>query len=377
MARLLALALGFLFLPSLVFAATLQADESVDVDVSPADNAYLAGAQVHVSAPLPADLLALAGSVDVTAPVAGDALIAGATVTVSAPVGEDVRAAGAHVTLAGDAGGDIAVLGATVAISGKAKEIQAAGATVEITDGALGPVTVYGGTVTLAGVFDGDVRVVASDKVTLAEGTVIHGSFEYNAPQEAAIPASATIDDAVSYVGSSSFLPTAQEAKTFALAGVGVLFVVRVVAAALAAGLVIGLFPKLASMVAGRTLVAPGDFMRRFLIGFAALLLTPVVIILLLASFVGIGIAAIVGSAYLLLVLLSYLYAGALAGALMLKLAGRTPVATWKGAVVGVLVLYVLGLVPGLGFFVAFLLLSASLGALLSIGYETAFPNRA
>ncbi|HYD93302.1 MAG TPA: hypothetical protein VEB18_02485 [Candidatus Paceibacterota bacterium] len=376
MARLLLIALSLGLLPIFSYAATLQADESVAVSVSPADNAYLFGADVQVSAPLPADLLALAGELVVAAPVAGDALLGGGSVSVSAPVDGDIRALGGRLSLAANAGGDIAALGGTISITGAAEEVQAAGGRVEVTGGARGPVTVYGGVVSLGGTFDGNVRVVASDRVTLIEGTVINGTFEYNAPQEAAIPASATIAGGARYIGSSSFLPSAEEARTFALAGVGVLFLVRVVAGVLAAGLLVGLFPKLATMIVEPTLGTLNEFMRRFLIGFGALVLTPILVILLLASFVGIGIAAVVGAAYLLLLLLSYLYAAALLGALLLKVAGRSLRASWKSTIAGVVLLYLLGLVPGFGFFIAFLLLSAALGALLSVGYTAAFSNR-
>lgn len=374
MVRSLAL---LLLLPLPLLAATLQADNTLDVSVSPKDNAYLAGAQVRVTAPLPADLIAAGGMLEVLSEVAGDALLAGGSVTIGAPVGGDVRVAAGQVFITEDVAGDVAALGGSVALSGKAKEVQIAGGMVEVTGGAEGPVTVYGGTVTLAGAFAGNVRVVASDRVTLAEGTRIAGLFEYNAPQEAAIPASAAIAGGVRYIGSSSFLPTAEEAHTFALAGVGVLFVVRLVAGALASGLLVGLFPALATRVVRGPLTSPSEFMRLFLIGFATLLLTPVAVVLLLASFVGVGIAAVVGAAYILLLLLSYLYAAALAGALVMRIAGRGFLVSWKSAVLGMLVLYLLGLVPGLGFLVSFALSATALGSFAQAAYRFSFAKEA
>ena len=367
------LALLLLLAPLPLFAATLQADETLDVSVSPEDNAYLAGAEVRVAAPLPADLLAAGGTLEVSADIAGDALLGGGSVSISAPVGGDVRAVGGQVSISSDVGGDVAALGGYVALSGKASEIQVAGGSVEITNGASGPVTVYGGTVVLAGEFTGNVRVVASDRITLAEGTIIAGDFEYNAPQQAVIPVSASIGGEVRYIGSSSFLPTAEEAQTFALAGVGILFVVRLVAGALAAGLLVGLFPGVARTVALTPLQKPSQFMRSFLIGFVVLLATPIAVVLLLASFVGIGIAALVGAGYLLLLLLSYLYAAAIAGALLMRVARKEFSVSWKSAVLGTIVLYLLGLVPGLGFLVSFALSAVALGSFSEVAYRFAF----
>lgn len=368
-ARLCAALLSGLFLPFF----TLAAEQSL-ASTTPEQNAYRAGADVVINAPLPADLLAAAGTLQIQAPVAGDGLIAAGSLIVSAPVEGDLRAAGARVQVTGDIGGELAVFGANISVTGKAKEIRAAGGTIAITGGSAGPVTVYGANVTLAGEFAGDVRVVASDHVTLGEGTVIHGAFEYNAPQEAGIPASATVAGGVSYIGSSSFLPTAAEAKTFALAGVGIFFLVRLVAALLAVGLLTGLFPEFARRVAEEALVRSGKrVITLMLIGIGVIVLTPVLIVFLLASFVGIGLAALVGASYILLLLLSYAYAAVIAGATLMRLIFKRRDVPWKGAVLGMALLYVLGLVPGLGLVITFILSAIALGSLVSLFYKFAF----
>lgn len=361
-------------LPVSAFAATLQADENLNVSTSPAGNAYLAGTQVRVEAPLPGDLLAAAGTLDVTAPVAGDVLAAAGTVTLTAPVAGDIRAVGGNIRIDSDVGGELALFGAAITVTGKVQEVRAAGGTVELRSGAGGPVTVYGANVLLSGEFAGNVRVVASDHVTLAEGTVIHGSFDYNAPQEAGIPASAVIDGGANYVGSSSFLPTAEEAKTFALAGIGIFFIVRLVAAILAAGLVAGLFPEFGRLVAEEALTRG---VKRFallaLLGFGVIAATPMLLLLLVASFVGIGIAALIGALYLLLLLLAYLYAAVLTGSLLMRVLLKRKDVTWKGAVLGMFALGLIGVLPALGLFIAFVLSSAALGAILVVFYRFVF----
>ncbi len=375
-ARAFAFSLIFLAAPIIALGATVAADESVNVSVSPNDNAYLAGTEVRVTAPLPADLLAAAGTLLVTAPVVGDALMMAGTVDITAPVEGDVRVLGGRVRIEGEVKGDIAVLGGAVSIIGKGNEIRVAGGTVELRGGATGPVTIYGGTVYLSGEFAGDVKVVASDHITVGEGTTIQGTLSYNAPQEAGIPTSASIVGGVTYTGSSSFLPTVEEAHTFALAGVGVFFIVRLVAGALAAGLVVGVFPLLARRVADEVLTRSWKrFVLLMLLGLAVMVVTPVFIIFLVASFVGIGIAALVGAAYVLLLLLSYLYAALLAGAVVMRTAFKRSTVSWKSAILGMVILYLINLIPGAGLLVTFVLTAVALGTLTHLFYRLVFSR--
>src|SRR5262249_49067250 len=150
------------------------------------------------------------------------------------------------------------------------------GRQVTFSNGSNGPVTIYGSDIALAGTFKGDVAVVASDRVSLAEGTIIHGTFKYDAPQQADIPASAVVGGGVTYTG-KSFLPTTQEAQTFAIAGASIFFFVRILALLIAVGVFGALLPHLAQAVSDRAL---GYSVKRFvlltLLGFGIIVATPV-----------------------------------------------------------------------------------------------------
>jgi cytoskeletal protein CcmA (bactofilin family) len=366
-------ALLVLLLPLSVGAATLEADTSVEVTEPPLGNSYLAGSEVKVDAPLPGDLIAAAGTLLVLAPVEGDGLLAAGTIELAGPFSGDVRAAGGSVRVGDAITGELAVLAGRLRVDGPVGEVRAAGGTLDLLSGAGGTVEAYGGTITLAGEFMGNVRVVASDQVILSEGTIIHGAFEYNAPQEALIPASAVLEGGTSYIGSSSFLPTTEEAETFALAGIGIFFLVRLVAAMLAAGLVTGLFLGFARNIVETAERSPKRFLLLTLLGFAVAVATPILIILLLASFVGIGIAAVLGATYVLLLLLGYLYAAVIAGSLFARAVLKRPGVSWRSAAFGMLLLYLLGLIPGAGILITFVLSSAAIGAICVIFYRFSF----
>lgn len=373
------LALLMLF-PLTGSAATFVGDKTLTLSEPVPDNAYVAGANVAVTTELPADLTIAGGSVGIYAPVDGDVLAVGGTVVVERPVRGDVRAAAGRLHITSDVVGDVAAIAGDVTVSGKARGVYVVGGTVAVTGGASGPVTIYGSNVTLAGDFAGDVEVIASDSFSVGENSHIVGSLKYNAPEQAGIPTSVVVDGGITYTGSYAYVPTKEEARKFAIAGAGVFLVVRTIAAMIVAGLLVGLFPVFAGRIADLALSSGGRRTSLMgLLGFALFVATPLLILLLLLSFVGAGIALLLGVLYLLLLLLSYVYAGVIAGAaLRLHALSRFTEAreiTWKDAVLGVLVLSIIGVVPVIGPLVKFVLAVVAAGILTSVAYRFAFKQ--
>jgi hypothetical protein len=371
-------ALAWLLLPLLVpaaaSAATVTGARNLVVSEAQPGNAYFAGVDLTVAAPVAGDLAAAGASVTVSEPVGGDAMIAGGTIDVRKPVAGDLRAAGAHVTIESSVGGDLVVAAGAIDATGTPAYAYLVGGRVSLTAGANGPVRIYGANVSLAGTYAGDVTVTASDRLSLAPGTIIKGSLRYDAPQEADIPPDARIDGGIHYTG-TSFLPTTQEAHTFALAGAGVFLIVRVLAALIAAGLLAGLFPAIADAVATRSLRSLPRFGLLTLLGFAVGVATPILIVLLAVTFAGIGVAIVVGAAYALLIAVSYLYAGVIAGAALARRVMKRDAVLWRDAVIGMLILALVASIPFVGWIVLIVLWAAAAGSVVSIVYSAAFPH--
>jgi hypothetical protein len=369
-------ALLLLLSPAFAHAQTVESGRVITLSTSTPANAYLAGGQVTVNAALPADLCAAAGTITVTAPIAGDALLAGGTVELQKPVNGDARIAGGRVLVDDTVKGDLMAVGGLVTVSGKPTDAYIGGGTVEMTDGANGPVTIYGADVYLSGEFYGNVNVVASDRVSLADNTVIHGSLRYNAPEQAEIPSSANITGGVAYTGAEPYLPTPQQAKTFALAGFWVFILVRITAALVATGLIAGIFPMLTDRVVESTLTrSPERFILLGLLGFGGFVVAPILFILLVISFVGIGVSLVLGAAYLLFLLLAYIYGSVLAGAIVMRWIFKNTNVTWRTAILGVIILYVVGIIPYIGTLIRFILEAAAGGSLLLLAYRFAFSH--
>jgi hypothetical protein len=329
-----------------------------------------------LTAPVAGDLSAVGGSIVAAGPVAGDELLLGGSVSSRAPIRGDFRAAGGNIAIMGPIMGDLVACGFSVhdtSHAGGSVFIVAANASVD--NGASGPVTVYGNTVSLAGNFAGDVTVIASGSVTLAQDTKIQGKFSYEAPETAKIPASAIIIGGTTYTN-ASYLPNAGTSRTLALASIGIFLLVRILGALIIAGLLAGLFPDFAKVITDRA------YTRRLrsifltaLLGFAAFVATPILLLLLALTFVGIGIAFLLLIMYALLMFLSFIYAGILLGTICARYFTQREVVMWRDGVLGMFAFMLIALVPVVGWFFVLLLTIFTTGELLLLFFHVAFSQ--
>jgi hypothetical protein len=244
-----------------------------------------------------------------------------------------------------------------------------------LESGASGPVTIYANNVLLAGDFFGDVHIFALGHVTLAPETHIHGQLSYEAPETVTVPDTVAIDGGVIY-SSISYLPDAGTSRTLAFLSIGLFLIARIIGALLLAGLLAGLFPRFAEKMVARVFRNRArDLLLTLLLGFAALVATPAVVLLLLITFVGGGLALLIGVLYTLVLLLSVTYAGILiGGVLSRRFRGRQTV-VWHDGVIGMVLLSLGALVPSVGLPFAFLCVLYTLGALLQTTFHFAFPR--
>lgn len=371
-----------LLVPGSVFAAgmatsTLVIERSPLVARPSLGNAYIAGATVAVTAPTGGDLSVAGGSVVVTGPVTRDALLAGGSISLEAPVSGNARLLGGTISITDAVSGDLVAIGASVSDEvGGARDVLIAAVHAALMGGAKGPVSIYANDVSLAGNFAGDVTIIASGRILLAENTVIHGVLSYESPEEAGIPASATITDGVQYRG-PSYLPSSGQAHALVLASFGVFLFVRFLASIILAGLMSGLFPELSDKVSRRALKRTvRSMLLTLLLGFAILIATPVLLLLLALTFVGLGIVFLVGAAYVLLCILAFVFGGILVGALLRRYVAKRDTVRWHDGALGMFVLLLVSLVPVLGVLVLSVVTAFAAGALVNIFYYFAFPKR-
>jgi hypothetical protein len=366
-----------LLIPLLLVPLTVGAATGTQPTSTASTSTYLADSKVDIVQPLHGDLVTAAGSVMVVAPVEGDVLAAGGTVSVSKGADGDVRVLGGKVTVDGTVGGDIAAAAGTVRIRGTARSIYAAGGAVDVAATSTGDVTIYGANVSLSGEYLGNVTVVASNRLTLVPGTHVRGQLRYSAPEQLAVPEGVRLDLGARYTGAYAYIPTSKQVHQFAVIGSVLFFAVRLFASIIVAGLIAGLFPTLVRRVADIALVRDSKRAGKLLlIGLLVTIGVPLLCLLLLVSFVGVELALLLIVTYLFLALVSYALAGILVGALLRK----TILYSWQGvdelvwqdAVVGTVLLQVIGLIPLLGILAVFLITLSSAGALCWYIYQSA-----
>lgn len=369
-----ALLIPLLFLPLVAGAA---ADP---VSSSTAKSTYLAQSRISISQSLPGDLVALGGRIDVASTVAGDVLAAAGTLTVSQGAGGDVRVAGGKVSVTGPVEGDIAVAGGSVRVRGSGRSIYAAGGSVDVEGSSSGDVTIYGANVFLSGDYQGNVSVVASNRLTLGNGTHIHGQLRYSAPEELSVPDTVHIDGGARYTGAYAYVPTSKQVHQYALIGMILFFLVRVLAGAIVAGLIAGLFPDFARRICALVLSRDTQQVGKMLvIGILIAIGVPILSLFLLVSFVGAELAALLIVCYALLALIAFASTGILAGALLRtlvldRLQGPREL-SWTDAVLGTVLVHLIGLIPLLGTPILFLVTIAVAGAISYTAYRSAFSH--
>ena len=377
--RTAALALALLFPVSALAAPAATSTYQFARDlalVAPARaNAYYAAGSLEISGTTAGDLSAAAGTMVIGAPVAGDADLAGGIVSLRAPIAGDLRLLAARASIDSSVGGDlIALAGSLTDSAGGEKSGFIAAGTANLLGGAAGPLTIYANNVSLSGTFAGDISIVSSGRVTLAPGTIVRGKLVYEAPEAAAIPNPELVAGGVRYEG-ASFLPTSGESRAIALAGVGIFLLVKILGALIAAGLIAGLFPALAARAASETTASARRVVLTMLLGFALLVATPVLLIILALTFVGLGLAALIFSAYLLLATLALVYTGVMVGSALARRFAKRETILWRDAVIGMFVVCLLTVVPVVGLLCIGVLWAFATGALARIFYRFAFPR--
>lgn len=379
MQRLLIL-LIILLLPMNVSAARTPASfyisRSVLAASSSPGNAYNAGFSIVRTAVVAGDLSAFGGSIITAAPVLGDEMLIAGSINSRARVGGDFRAIGGNINIEEQIAGDLVTLGFSLRDAGRiGGSAFVVAANASLVGGAGGPVIIYGNNILIAGDFANDINIVASGHVTLAENTTVAGKLSYKAPEEAVIPSSVTIRGGVEYT-SASYLPDASTSRILAIASIGFFLLVRILGALILAGLLAGLFPRLAESVTELAYTArPSRILLTILLGFAVFVVTPVLFLLLALTFVGIGLALLLFIAYSFIVLVSLAYAGILLGSAFSRRYMKRETVLWHDGVLGMLVLSLIALVPYIGMSIVFLLTTFSAGALLLVFYNFAFPH--
>jgi len=362
-------AVAVIVVPSVSLAADIRGGQQTTVgnNETITNDLYLAGGGVNNLATVQGDLVAAGGNVLIVGPVSQYVNAAGGTVIVQSNIGGSVRAVGGNILIQSVVGGDVMVAGGQIQITGGkiGRDVMGAGGSVRIDSPVQGNVRFIGGEVYINAPVAGNVEVEA-EKVTLGSSAAIAGNFSYKSAREATIESGAKISGQTNYQPLVKKEFKKQTLKFFAAAVMAKFLMI------LLGAMLFGLFfRKYMTNLVSKAYSQPLMELGR---GFIALIILPIVSILLMVTVIGapLGILGVIGYAGLLI--FSCLIAPILIGCLAYKLTTKSDTyeVSWKTILLGVVINYLLGMIPFIGWFVVFGFFLITLGTIVKMKMELA-----
>jgi cytoskeletal protein CcmA (bactofilin family) len=335
-------------------AVSVAADQKVENDF------YAAAGTVAMSGTVTGDMYAAGGNVTINGPIGADFTAAGGTVSVHAPVGDDVRIAGGDVTIADHVKGDLFVLAGSVTVLSSATidgDIFFYGGEADISGAVGGSIMGTAERFRIDAAVKGDVDVSSTRALALGDRAAISGDVRYRSvadlerAQNAVVEGEIVKNDVPDDTNDSGF-------------GSALYAFIITLFAALAAYL---LLKRELTVFASEAL---RNYGRSGVIGIATLVLSPIVLVLLMVTILGLmlglfGIFAFAAGLVAAAVLTSVTM-GAFISFLIIK---RMEVnLLWIG--VGTLALHTLLFVPIIGPLIVFVFFLLTLGNLAFSTYR-------
>lgn len=361
--------MGVILIPSWANAATfgfaeeyaLKHGETVKSDL------YAAGATATVIGSVDGDAIIGGGNVYIGSTVAGGGEFLGGTVDVIGTIGDSARIVSGKSIIRSTVGKDL------VLVSGNAELLPQSVVSGDVylvtgravLDGEIkGMVKGVGGTIVINGIVHGDVRITA-DTVTIGPSAVIDGSLVYSSSKLAVISEGAVVR------GEKTFTQVDTRSKAERLLPTlwGTWIFVKFIILLVSALTIQGIFRSISETLVRTAFTTPKwSFVRGFLLVVAV----PFALLLVLLTFVGIPFVILGSAAYVLFLMLAYLFSPIVLGSLLFKLIGKehTLIVNWKTIVVGVCAFILLSLTSWVGTIIQSLLFLITLGAIYHVLFE-------
>jgi len=319
--------------------------ELIEISGTVNGDVYAVGGQVLVDGKVNGDLLAAAGTITISGAVSQDARIGGGQIRISGNIERNLTVAGGNIDLTPSAlvrGGVVAVGGNIHLDSPVRSYVKAAAGNLIVANRVDGDIQAAAGSIHLTSTAEitGDLTYMSAKEVSLAEGAKIGGTVSRRIPPTLPKPSPAKILGILA--GMSLFLKGISFISTLILGLLAIRFMPNYHRSAVAA-------------LAGRAWASLG-------IGFVAVVVAPFVFAILMATVVGIPLALIFLAAYLILLYWSRIVSISWLGDALFGLF-RKKVAPGWAFFCGLIIYYLLTLIPLLGWLIALFVLLFGLGA--------------
>lgn len=360
----LVLSAGVFAPPPQAFALEQRSGDVVTVSDDVNDDLYVFGSSITVSGKIDGDVVAFGTSISITGDVTGDVIAAGSNINVTGSVGGTVRAAGSSIQVTGDVANDVVLAGGQIGLPGPGsvgRDAALAGGTVAVDGEVKRDVQAGAGTMSIGSLVGGNVTADVG-QLTVASGAQVDGDLTYYSDTQARIDGTVS-GKTVRHPARTTRTgrePTPVGRFLFGVLGWMRSLVGMALFALLALWLLGPFVPRAADSLIAKPLQSVG-------IGF---LITAAVL-----PFAGIAFVAglLVGGWWIAFVVLAVVWIAALVGVVVTSVAvGRWVLARMGGrtvhpvlaALFGLLLIWIVGAVPFLGWFVRYVAMLFGLGAL-------------
>lgn len=343
-------------------------------------NFIAAGSSITIDGKVQGDVICAGRSIVINGFIDGDVICAGQSITINGEVRGNVRAVGSSVTINGKVARNVTVAGSDIGLGSKGEigwDMLFAAAYSDIRgtvkrdiDGA-GSIMTIGGSVgrnvNLFGERNDNKNKNDNQTITVSKDAVINGNLSYTASQEAVVEEGATIK------GSNDRHDFAMRRSGDAgTAAAGYIWWrIIVIFAALLVGLIlVSWLKRPMHEIAQKLFIKP---YATFGYGLLFIIVTPIISIFLMFTFIGIPLAFMLGAIWLMVLYLGKVITAIIIGQEIMK--RRKPVEGRKQSiilsmVVGIVISYAIFSIPILGGFLGMLATIFGVGLIWIYGRE-------
>lgn len=345
------------------YAADIRTNNTIIIpeDEKNLKDLYLFGSTIEINAPVRDDVVSAGRDIAIDNNVSGNINAAGSTVRVKGDTGGSVRTAGGNVVIDGRTGHDLVIAGGTIVVTKTSVvngDLIVAGGDVTIDGNVNGKVMVQGGQVKINGMVNKNVEGNIG-KLTIGPNAVIGGDLHYSSPEKAEVSSGATIKGTTHYTRVERPQKTAEKAEGLISGFSFYKLIGDIILSILFIYFLSGILRPILKDIADSAFI-------NGITGFAFLVLMPIISIFLLIL-LWLGIASFL--IYFLVLFLGVYVAKIFNGWMIMRWwygrDKREYVLDWKAGVAGPIVLFLVGLVPFIGWLVIAILYLISFGAIV------------
>jgi len=336
---------------------------------------FVAGSSITVDGKIQGDLFCAGQSITVNGTVDGDVICAGQSITINGNVGGAVRVAGNNIVIAGKVSRNVMMAGANLSIAPNAQigwDLQFAGAMADIRGKVSRDVDGAAANTTIAGNIGRNVYLALDNNreknnndthsnLTVTKEAVVNGSLTYYAKNDANIESGSTIKGSVEKKAITWDNKKTEKKGAAAIAWLW--YIVISLFAAVAFGLLlVGLLPK--------TIQGITDLMREkpwasIGWGFIFLFLTPIAVVLIMITMIGLPIGLTILGLWILLMYPAKILAAIMLGKKLTdkcRLLKRYKGSLMASMIFGIIIAWLIFSIPVVGWFLCFVALLWGIG---------------